>query len=283
MEIVIVTGMSGAGKTAALKCIEDFGYYAIDNLPVSLLVNIVDLSGKKYEYIALGIDIRGGTSFNELFSALDDFELKGIRHNIIFMDASDDVLVSRFSETRRIHPLDSEGLRVSDTIKEERRLLDPLRERSTLVVDTTNTNIHELKRKLKKLVPDREDAGSIKITVVSFGYKFGIPRDTDMVVDVRFLPNPYWEETLNGLNGLDEKVVEFVMNSGETEEFLHKFMDLLNFMLPIFIRERRPYLTIAIGCTGGHHRSVVISDDVAGKFLENGYNVNVVHRDIAKK
>ncbi|MBN2168125.1 MAG: RNase adapter RapZ [Actinobacteria bacterium] len=283
MEIVIVTGMSGAGKTAALKCIEDFGYYAIDNLPVSLLVNIVDLSGEKYEYIALGIDIRGGTSFNELFSALDDFELKGIRHTIVFMDASDDVLVSRFSETRRIHPLDSEGLRVSDTIKEERRLLDPLRERSNLVVDTTNTNIHELKRKLKKLVPDREDAGSIKITVVSFGYKFGIPRDTDIVVDVRFLPNPYWEETLNGLNGRDEKVVEFVMDNEEAGEFLCKFMDLLNFMLPVFIRERRPYLTIAVGCTGGHHRSVVISDVVAEKFRESGYNVNVVHRDLAKK
>lgn len=275
--------MSGAGKTAALKCIEDFGYYAIDNMPVSLLVNIVDLSGKKYEYIALGIDIRGGTSFNELFRALDDLELKGIQYTIIFMDASDDVLVSRFSETRRIHPLDSEGLGVSDTIKEERRLLDPLRERSNLVVDTTNTNIHELKRKLKKLVPDREDAGSIKITVVSFGYKYGIPRDADIVMDVRFLPNPYWEESLNGLNGQDEKVISFVRKSDDTKEFLEKFGDLLKFMIPIFIRERRPYLTVAIGCTGGHHRSVVISDVIAEEFRESGHNVNVVHRDISNK
>lgn len=283
MEIVIITGMSGAGKTAALKCMEDFGYYAIDNLPASLLVNVVDLSGEKYQYIALGMDIRGGTSFNELFSALDTLELKGVNTTIIFMDASDEVLVSRFSETRRIHPLDGEGLRVADTIKEERRLLDSLRERSNLIVDTTNVNIHELRRKIKQLLPAKEDAGSLKITLISFGYKFGIPRDADVVQDVRFLPNPYWEESLQGLNGLDEKVCRFVMKDEAAKEFVDRFTDLIKFMLPSYQRERRPYLTIAVGCTGGHHRSVVIAEVIAGYFRDGGLVTSVVHRDIGKK
>lgn len=282
MEIVIITGMSGAGKTAALKCMEDFGYYAIDNLPASLLVNIIDLSGEKYKYLALGMDIRGGTSFNELFLALDALESKGVNTTIIFMDASDEALVSRFSETRRIHPLDGEGLRVADTIKEERRLLDPLRERANLIVDTTNVNIHELRRKIKIFLPERENSGSLKVTLISFGYKFGIPRDADIVIDVRFLPNPYWEERLQELNGLDDKVHEFVMKNEAAGEFVSKFTDLVMFMLPSYQKEKRPYLTIAIGCTGGHHRSVVISEVIGNILQNNGLATSVVHRDISK-
>lgn len=282
MKIVIITGMSGAGKTAALKCMEDFGYYAIDNLPASLLVNIVDLSGEKYRYLALGMDIRGGTSFSELFTALDTLELKGVNTTIIFMDASDEVLVSRFSETRRIHPLDGEGLRVADTIKEERRLLDPLRERANLIVDTTNINIHELRRKIKKLLPERENSGSLKVTTISFGYKFGIPRDADIVIDVRFLPNPFWEESLQDLNGLDDRVFEFVMKDDAAVDFVDKFTELIMFMLPSYQKEKRPYLTIAIGCTGGHHRSVVISETIANNLQEKGLDTSVVHRDIGK-
>ena len=213
MEIVIVTGMSGAGKTEALKCLEDLGFYAIDNLPPSLLVNIPDISvgaGKSPERVAVVMDVRSGRSFEELFSALEGLRNTGVGYTIVFLDASDDVLVRRFSQTRRIHPLDGEGLRVADTIAEERRLLERLLERADVVIDTTHTNINGLRDNLNELVGAARAAG-VTVTLISFGYKFGLPLDADIVIDLRFLPNPYCVAELQELDGLDPRVVEYVL------------------------------------------------------------------------
>lgn len=284
MEIMIVTGMSGAGKTEAMKCLEDLGYYTIDNLPASLLSNIVDLAparGKKLERVAAVMDVRGGTDFEELFNALEGLE--SVPYTIVFLDASNEVLLKRFAETRRIHPLDGAGLRVGDTIAQERGLLQPLRERADVVIDTSNLNIHELRGKLKGVVPDLEDLRTTRLTFISFGYKYGHPLDADIVFDVRFLPNPYWVEDMRDLDGSDQKVIDCVMGQPETMEFIDRLSDLLDLILPSYKRERRPYLTIAIGCTGGRHRSVVIANALERRFRERGFSTSVIHRDISKR
>ncbi|HEY5531888.1 MAG TPA: RNase adapter RapZ [Candidatus Anoxymicrobiaceae bacterium] len=281
---MIVTGMSGAGKTGALKCLEDMGYYAIDNLPATLLTNIVDIApihGKKLERVAVVMDVRGGTEFEDLFKALEGLE--SVPYTIVFLDASNDVLLKRFSETRRIHPLDGAGLRVTDTIEQERRVLQPLRERADVVIDTSSLNIYELREKLRLVVPDLRDIRMTRLTFISFGYKYGHPLDADIVFDVRFLPNPYWVEGMRDLDGHDDSVIEYVLEQPETVEFINRFDGLLELILPSYQRERRPYLTIAIGCTGGKHRSVVITDTMAASFLARGFATSVIHRDISKK
>ncbi len=284
MEIVVITGMSGAGKTEALKCLEDIGYYAIDNLPASLLVKIADIgsAGAKLERVALVTDVRAGKSFEDLFEALDELEAKGIHNTILFLDASDETLVRRFSETRRIHPMESENLRVVDTISEERKVIDALRERADLIVDTSHMNIYQLREKLWELV-GTSTTPSVNLTVVSFGFKYGHPRDADIIMDARFIPNPYWVEGLRDLDGLDPAVCEYVLKQGEVEEFLDGFIELLELVLPGYRREKRAYLTIGVGCTGGRHRSVVVADELARRFIEKGNRVSVFHRDIGKK
>ncbi len=284
MEILIVTGMSGAGKTAALKCLEDLGYFAIDNLPPSLLGNIVDLApgqGQRLERVAVGMDVRAGSDFAGLFQALEGLE--SIPYAILFLDASNEVLLKRFAETRRLHPLDSDGLRVADNIAQERRVLQPLRERASMVLDTTNVNIHELREQIKSLVPHLDECRSTRINFISFGYKYGHPLDADMVFDVRFMPNPYWVEELRDLTGSEEPVRRYVMSEPEAHSFLDTTSALLDLVLPSYQRERRPFLTIAIGCTGGRHRSVVIAEELAARFAEQGFDTSVVHRDINKK
>lgn len=283
MEIIIVTGMSGAGKTVALKCLEDLGYYAIDNLPASLLTNIIDLepSGrKKIERVAAVMDVRWGTDFGELFAALEGLE--SVPYTIVFLDASNEVLLKRFSETRRLHPLDSEGLRVGETIATERRLLRPIREHADMIIDTSNTNMHELRTELKDALPDLGDQRTTRLTFISFGYKYGHPLDADIVFDVRFLPNPYWVEELRDLDGNDARVIEFVMAQPDTQRFIDMLSGILDIILPSYQRERRPYLTVAIGCTGGRHRSVVIAEKLAARFKEGGFTTSIVHRDITK-
>lgn len=284
MEIMILTGMSGAGKTEALKCLEDLGYYAIDNLPPSLLENIVQIapsSSRRLDRVAAVMDVRGGTDFAGLFQALEGLE--SVPCTILFLDASDEVLLKRFSETRRLHPLDSEGLRVVDTIEQERHLLQPLRERADLVIDTSDTNIYQLRDRLDAVAPGLSGPRATRLAVVSFGYKFGHPLDADIIFDVRFLPNPFWVEDLRDRNGLDDRVIEFVRAQDETDVFIERFADLLSLILPSYQRERRPYLTIAIGCTGGRHRSVVITEELAARLGEAGFSTSIVHRDIDKK
>ncbi len=284
MEIVLITGMSGAGKTEALKCLEDIGYYAIDNLPASLLVKIADMgsAGAEFERVALVTDVRAGKSFEDLFKALDELEAKGVHNTILFLDASDETLVRRFSETRRIHPMESENLRVVDTISEERTVLDTLRERSDLVVDTSHMNIYQLREKLGELF-GTSAIPSVNLTVVSFGFKYGHPRDADIIMDARFIPNPYWVEGLRDLDGLDPAVCEYVLRQGEVEEFLDGFVELFELILPGYRREKRAYLTIGVGCTGGRHRSVVVADELARRLIEKGNRVSTFHRDIGKR
>jgi UPF0042 nucleotide-binding protein len=286
MDIMIVTGMSGAGKTAALKCLEDLGYYSIDNLPASLLPDVADLSiprGEAIERIALVMDVRGGSSFETLYAALRTLRSKSIQYRIIFLDASDDVLVRRFSETRRIHPLGSEGLRVIDTISEERMLLEKLYEIADIVIDTSELNIYELRDKLKAAMPDTVEADTVKLALISFGFKYGLPLDADIIIDIRFLPNPYWVEEFKDLNGLDSRVVEYVMDFESAKEFLKSFVDLIESLIPLYQFERKYHLTIGLGCTGGKHRSVVIANELATRLAEDGYQVGVTHRDIDKK
>lgn len=285
MEIIIVTGMSGAGKTEALKCLEDLGYYAIDNLPASLLVKIADIDragGTKFERVALVTDIRAGKSFDDLFQALDELQAMGVSYTIMFLDASDETLVRRFSETRRIHPMESEHLRVVDSISEERNVLDPLRERSNLIVDTSDLSIYQLRSKLGE-VAGQAEASYSSLSVVSFGFKHGHPREADIIMDVRFLPNPYWVEGLRDLDGLDQAVRDYVLNQDEVDEFLEKFVEIILFLLPSYRRERRACLTIGVGCTGGNHRSVVIAEELSGRFESMGNRVSVYHRDLEKR
>lgn len=286
MDIMIVTGMSGAGKTAALKCLEDLGYYSIDNLPASLLPDVADLSiprGEALERIALVMDIRGGSSFETLYSALRALRSKGIQYRIIFLDASDDVLVRRFSETRRIHPLGSEGLRVIDTISEERKLLEKLYEIADVVVDTSDLNIYELRDKLKAAMPDTVEADTVKLALISFGYKYGLPLDADIIIDIRFLPNPYWVEEFKDLDGLDSRIVDYIMDFESAKEFLNSFVNLIESLIPLYQFERKYHLTIGVGCTGGKHRSIVIANELGSRLTKDGYQVAVTHRDIDKR
>ena len=286
MDIMIVTGMSGAGKTAALKCLEDLGYYSIDNLPASLLPDVADLSiprGEALERIALVMDIRGGSSFETLYSALRALRSKGIQYRIIFLDASDDVLVRRFSETRRIHPLGSEGLRVIDTISEERKLLEKLYEIADVVVDTSDLNIYELRDKLKAAMPDTVEADTVKLALISFGYKYGLPLDADIIIDIRFLPNPYWVEEFKDLDGLDSRIVDYIMDFESAKDFLNSFVNLIESLIPLYQFERKYHLTIGVGCTGGKHRSIVIANELGSRLTKDGYQVAVTHRDIDKR
>ena len=283
MEIVIVTGMSGAGKSEALNYFEDMGYYAIDNLPANLLANVVELApigGEKFDMIAVVMDVRGGTNFTEVLSALEGLE--SIPYTIVFLNASDEVLLRRFSETRRIHPLESKGLGVAGLIAEERKLLDPLRERADVVIDTSGMNVRELRDKLLNVLPGAEGERATKISLLSFGYKYGHPLDADIIFDVRFLPNPYWVPELRDRKGTDKRVKEFVLERPEALEFVDRFKGLIEFILPDYLRERRPYLSIGIGCTGGRHRSVVIANELARRFKKEGQPVSVAHRDINK-
>jgi RNase adapter protein RapZ len=284
MEIVIVTGISGAGKTEASKALEDLGFYTIDNMPASLLLNIAELArqGKKFDRVALVMDVRGG-SFEDLFSALDSLNAEGLPYTIVFLDASNDVLVRRFSQTRRIHPLGDESLRVSDMIKEERKLLDPVRERADIVVDTSLLNIYELRGALSEVLPDVPASKGLRMTIISFGYKYGLPLDADMIVDMRFLPNPYWVESLQNQCGLDKPVSDYVLNRPEAAQFIDGFVDLINNTLPRFEDERKMHITIGVGCTGGHHRSVAVAEELARRFKEGGNYVGVTHRDLDKR
>jgi UPF0042 nucleotide-binding protein len=283
MEIVILTGMSGAGKTQALKYFEDNRYYAIDNLPAPLLANVVDLAyldSSKLGRLAVGMDIRGGSEFEYLLAQVEGLE--SIPYTIIFLDASDEVLLKRFSETRRIHPLESRGLGVSGLIEEERRLLRPLRERADVVVDTSGLTVRELREKLGDIVPSSDEDRKTRISITSFGYKYGHPLDADIVFDVRFMPNPFWVPELRDRRGSDPKVKEFVLGHEEVREFIRRFKELIDLILPGYQVERRPYLSIGIGCTGGRHRSVVIANELARLFRKSGQNATVTHRDLKK-
>ena len=282
---MIITGLSGAGKSQAVRCLEDLGYYCVDNLPPSLLPKFIELclqSDGKIPRIALVIDIRGGRFFDSLFESLDSLNQQGIYYEILFLEAADEILVRRFKESRRRHPLSPLG-RVLEGIAQERHRLEELRGRANKIIDTSNLSVHELKEQITELFGSRSVGSQITLSVTSFGYKYGILMDADLVMDVRFLPNPYYVEGLRELTGTDERVKKFVLGHEVTRSFITQFIQLLKFLIPHYIAEGKTHLGIAIGCTGGQHRSVVMAIEIGEALGEMGYPVLVKHRDRTRK
>jgi len=284
LDIYILTGISGAGKTFANKCLEDMGFYCVDNLPPQLIPHFVQLaanSKRKIDKVSLVIDVRGGDFFDELFKALDAMDQSDYRYFIVFLDAADEMLVRRYKETRRQHPLAVENGGTIEAIQAERRILKRLKDRADFYIDTTDLNNWEFKQEITRVLIGDQKARGITVSIVSFGYKYGIPLDADYVFDVRFLPNPFYEESLKRLSGENEEVYEFVLGSPVSQEFVKKTSDLILFLLPHAIAEGKNNLVIAFGCTGGHHRSVVMAIEFCRMLTQQGYNVSVRHRDIS--
>ncbi len=282
MRFVIVTGMSGGGKSTALKMLEDAGFYCVDNLPVSLIEKFVELIAtpdSEITKVALGLDVRAGHSFSETTSILQKQKEKGYEFEILFMDASDSALVKRYKETRRVHPLAAEG-RVEDGIHEEREMLDGIRKQADYVIDTSNLLTRELKEELDRIFVKNEEYNSLMITLLSFGFKYGIPTDADLVFDVRFLPNPYYIDELKPKTGNDKEVRDYVMQYPESEVFLDKLSDMLHFLIPNYIKEGKYQLVVAIGCTGGQHRSVTLANELYERMKNQGsYGIRLIHRE----
>jgi len=280
IEIIIITGLSGAGKTTALRCLEDMGYYCIDNLPPLLLNQFISLckgTSEPIRRIALGIDIRGKGFFNNFLSAINSLKKYNENFKIIFLDAQNEILVRRFSETRRRHPL-SMHPQLLDDIKEERKILKDIKAQASIVIDTSLLKVSDLKQELVKLLG--KSFHVMQISIITFGFKHGIPLDIDLLFDVRFLPNPHYVDELRPFTGLNNKIKKYILNFKTTKLFLKHFHKFISFLLPCFMEEKKVHLTIGIGCTGGRHRSVTVGEWLKNKLLENGYIVNIKHRDI---
>lgn len=284
LELVVITGMSGAGKTVAMQSFEDMGYYCVDNMPPSLLPKFWELikESGKITKIALVIDIRSREFFDEMITSINSLSNTSfITTQILFLEASDDVLVSRYKETRRSHPLAIDG-RIFDGILEERRLLQDVRFRAQKIIDTTHLSPRKLREEIMQTFSvNTKDIFTIH--VLSFGFKYGLPIDADIVMDVRFLPNPHYIDELRPLTGLDQPVFDYVMSQPETKIFYHKFYDVLDYVIPGYKKEGKSNVTIAIGCTGGQHRSVAIADRIARELMSEAYHVNSSHRDKDKR
>mgnify|MGYP000112981922 CR=1 FL=1 len=284
MRFVIVTGMSGAGKSTALKNLEDFGYFCVDNLPVELIPRFAEIAydaGTDVNNVAIGVDIRSGDRIERLAGYLDDLKTQGYPYEILFLDASDDVIVKRYKETRRSHPLARSG-RVESGIRKERQKIGFLRERASYIIDTSNLLTRECRSELEKIFVENQDYNNFIITIVSFGFKYGIPMDADLVFDVRFLPNPYYVPELKALTGNEKPVQDFVMKAPEAGEFLSKLVDLMKFLIPNYIKEGKNQLVIGIGCTGGKHRSVTMANGLYRSLSAEYNSVRIEHRDIEK-
>lgn len=283
MRFVIVTGLSGAGKTHAIRSLEDLGYFCVDNLPPTLISKFAEACFQaegKIDRIALVIDIRGGEFFHDLFDNLSKLENAGYKYEILFLDASDEVLVKRYKESRRKHPLAPQG-RVITGIELERLKLKQVRNRANNVIDTSNLTTRELREKITQIY---EQEGQMEtqliVTVLSFGFKYGIPVDSDLVFDVRFLPNPFYIPDLKNFSGNDKQVSDYVLGFEETRVFIDKLSDMLEYLIPHYLKEGKRQLIVSIGCTGGRHRSVTIANSIYEKLKAANYNVNVDHRDI---
>ena len=286
MRLVIVTGMSGAGKSTALKMLEDMGYFCVDNLPVPLIPKFAELlavPGTEMNKAALGVDIRSGQSFQELANVLKVLDEGGCQYEILYLESSDDVLVKRYKETRRFHPLAGSDGRVEDGLKRERELLGFLKKKADYLVDTSHMLTRELKAELNKIFVQNKEYKNLYITVLSFGFKYGIPNDADLVFDVRFLPNPYYIEELRPMSGNDQPVRDYVMNNDTAKQFLTKLTDMVEFLIPNYISEGKTQLVIGIGCTGGKHRSVTLANELYEALKKTDSNgVRIEHRDIGK-
>jgi len=284
LDIIIITGLSGSGRSFAIRALEDNGFFCVDNLPALLIPRFIDLcQGYQEEIrrIALGVDLRGSRFLQALPQVLDDVRAAGHHVQVLFFDASDDVLLRRFSETRRPHPLAGQGS-ILDGISRERKALEPIRALADKVIDTSDFNVHQLKTEMEQQFCQAPQARRMALFFTSFGYKYGIPHDTDMILDVRFLPNPYFVNELRPKTGLDPEVRDFVLRDQETRAYLDRLYALLEFTLPLYEREGKSSLTLALGCTGGRHRSVVLVEELQKRLGDGDFRVHIKHRDIDK-
>lgn len=284
MRFVIVTGMSGAGKSTVLKFFEDMNFFCVDNLPPALIPKFAELCFEQdgeIDKVAMGIDIRGGKLFTDLFKTLSSLKEGGYDFEILFLDASDTTLIKRYKETRRTHPL-SKGGSIEEGIKKEREILQEVKKNSTYIIDTSNILVRELKEQINHIFVDNKKFESLIITVGSFGFKYGIPIDSDLVFDVRFLPNPFYIQELKELTGNDAPVYDYVMSFEESNIFLDKLTDMIKFLIPQYIKEGKNQLVISIGCTGGKHRSVTLANALYKNLKEDGHSIILKHSDIEK-
>ncbi|MCA1823723.1 MAG: RNase adapter RapZ [Frankia sp.] len=283
LDLTIITGLSGAGRSEAAKCLEDQGWFVVDNLPPALLGTMAELVARSQTAVtrvAVVVDVRGRAFFADLRAALGQIDERGIARRVLFLEASDEVLVRRFEHVRRPHPL-QDGDRVVDGIARERELLQELRGEADLVIDTSELNVHELRSKVATAFGETEP--QLRATVVSFGYKYGLPVDADLVVDCRFLPNPHWVPELRAFTGQDEQVRDYVLMQPGAAEFIKQYDEVLRLLLDGYAREGKRYLTLAVGCTGGKHRSVVIAEELGRRLAEHDATVSVVHRDLGRE
>lgn len=285
LRFVIITGFSGAGKSYAIKCFEDMGYFCVDNLPTTLIPTFADLcaqSVREIRRIALGVDVREGEYLVHLVEILQELRAKGHPTEVLFLEAGDETLVRRYHESRRRHPLAGNG-NILDGIRAERTATAELREIADRIIDTSQLTVHQLKELLVETYGREGVRPMLSVALVSFGYKHGLPYDADLVFDVRFLPNPHFVEKLKSLDGRDPAVREFVLGHPETQQFLERLRELFRFLLPFYQREGKAYLTVAIGCTGGRHRSVALVEELRGFFEGLGFPPNVTHRDLYRE
>ncbi len=285
MDFVVITGMSGSGKRTAMKTLEDAGFYCVDNLPSELIKafgELITRRGDDISKVALGLDVRLDSSFEEANRILNEMKKNGMSYRILFMDASDEILIKRYKETRRLHPI--EGVSIADSIIKEREILQDIRNNADYIIDTSNLLTRELKEELDRIFVKNENYKSLMVQIMSFGYKYGIPTEADLVFDVRFLPNPFYVDELKHQTGNDEPVKKFVMGFPETGEFMDKLTDMVRFLIPNYIREGKYRLVICVGCTGGKHRSVTLANELYDRIKDDkGYGVTVLHRDIVRR
>lgn len=287
MEFIIISGQSGAGKSSAAAFLEDLGFYCVDNLPVALITSFagICMAGAgtgKYSRVALVTDIRGGQTFDELFQALDELEAMALRYRLLFVEAADEVIISRYKETRHTHPLTRQGYSLPEAVKLERVALEPVRRRASHTLNSTGLNLSKFRGELLRLFGMGALDASMTVSVTSFGFKFGIPMDADLVFDVRFLPNPFYIAELRECTGLEESVRSFLFGYQQTNTFLRHLEEMLSFLLPQYVEEGKSSLVIAIGCTGGHHRSVAIAHALTEYIRQKGYRVGELHRDMGR-
>lgn len=285
MKFLIISGMSGAGKSRAAAILEDMDFYCVDNMPVVLIPKFAELclaTRGRYERVALVTDVRGRESFDELFKALDAMKTMGCECEILFMEAALGTLVMRYKETRRRHPLCQGSTDLEQAVEKEKKLLSRVRERADYIIDTTEMQTGKLQRELFRLFATDSESSSLAITVMSFGFKYGLPIDADLVFDVRFLPNPFYLSELRPFCGLDEPVSDYVLNNAHAQKFMKLIKSLVDFLLPLYVEEGKSSLVIAIGCTGGRHRSVAVAKKIADDIAHSGYRANGLHRDIDK-
>ena len=286
MQFIIVSGLSGAGKSKAATNLEDLGFYCVDNMPAEMIPQFAQLclaTKGRYEKVALVTDVRGSLSFDVLFQSLDTLDQMGLRYSILFVEATTEVLVKRFKETRRLHPLMRDGTPMLEALERERTLLEPIRNRANVILDTSRLSTGMLRGMLIDMVAGGLRERAMTVNVLSFGFKHGIPLEADLVFDVRFLPNPYYIPELRNTTGLDEDVHQFVFQYQATKDFMDKLEDLINFTLPQYVEEGKTELVIAVGCTGGRHRSVAVASELAAFITKRGYTVVLDHRDMNRR